>query len=303
MRMQIWNMKFSRTLITTLLVAIPLVSATPVLASETTFYFHETQELTFVYPPFQIGNIQVSAIEANQSSSSARVFSAADANAPTTSGRAITVSALISVSGQQSGYAAFVAWVTSPFPATLTLDGNVTMHIWMGSNDSVGFLQGSEFFMGIADYSPSGSGSSQFQLLDDYMSNAGFGNVFTKSPTEYVETLSISQHQFAQGDMIMFFAGAGSNKQGYSFTVYFDNPSWPSHADIPADPNLTVSEFPNAILIATAALLLVFTRFRIRPQRQNLCTAYSNSFSVTKRGVDSSILEAGSTHQEQAHEE
>jgi hypothetical protein len=232
------------------------------MAQPTPFYFHDNSELTFSYPSFQVGNYQVSAIEANQSSSSARIFSAADSTAPTSSGVVVTVSAQISVSGQQSGYAAFVAWVTSPFPTTLTLNGNVTMHVWISSNASLGFLQGSEFFMGVADYSPSGSG--QFQLLDDYVSKAGFGNVFTKSPTEYVETLSISQHQFAQGDMLMFFAGAASNQQGYSFTVYFDSPSWQSRADIPADPGLTVSEFPNAILLTISALLLAVIQIKRR---------------------------------------
>jgi hypothetical protein len=228
----------------------------------TSFYFHDKSELTFSYPPFQVGNFQVSAIQANASSLSARIFSAANSSAPTTGGVAASVSTQISISGEQSGYAAFVAWVTNPFPTTLTLDGNVTMHVWMASNASFGLLQGSELFMGVADYSP--TGSSQFQLLDDYLSTPSFGNVLTKSPTEYVEKLGISQHQFAQGDMIMFFAGVGSNQQGYTFTVYFDNPTWPSRADIPADPNLTVSEFPNAILITTSALLLAFIQIKRR---------------------------------------
>ena len=226
----------------------------PVLAQSTPFYFHDNSELTFTYPSFQVGSYQVSAIEANQSSSSARIFSVVDSTAPTASGVAVTVSAKISVSGQQSGYAAFVAWVTNPFSASITLDGNVTMHVWMSSNASLGLLQGSEYFMGIADYSPSGSG--QFQLLDDYLSTAGFGNVIGKSPSDYVETLSIDQHQFAQGDMLMFFVGAGSNQQGYTFTVYFDSPSWPSRANIPADPGLTVPEFLHAQLLTISALLI-----------------------------------------------
>jgi hypothetical protein len=66
----------------------------------------------------------------------------------------------------------------------------------------------------------------------------------------------------------MFFAGVGSNQQGYTFTVYFDSPTWPSHADIPADPNLTVPEFPNAILITTIALLLAFIQIKRREQKQ-----------------------------------
>ena len=231
----------------------------------TSFYFHDNSQLTFSYPSFQLGNFQVSAIQANQSSSSARIFSSADSNAPTAAGVAVPLSAQISVSGQQSGYAAFVAWVTNPFPSTLTLDGNVTMHVWMGSNASLGFLGGSEFFMGVADYSPTGSG--QFQLLNDYLSSAGFGNVLTKSPTEYVEALEINQHQFAQGDRMMFFAGVGSNEQGYAFTIYFDSPMWPSHADIPADPALTLPEFPSAILIVTTALLFSFIPIKRKPDK------------------------------------
>jgi hypothetical protein len=236
-----------------------------VFAYPTSFYFHDKSELTFSYPQFQVGNFQVSVIQANSSSSSARIFSAADSVAPTTGGITVPVSAQISILGEQSGYAAFVAWVTDPFPATLTLDGNVTMHVWMSSTASMGLLQGSELFMGVADYSPTGSG--HFQLLDDYVSIPSFGNVLAKSPTEYVETMRISQYQFGQGDMIMFFAGVGSNQQGYAFTVYFDSPTWPSHADIPADPNLTVPEFPNAILISTIALMLAFIQIKRREQK------------------------------------
>ena len=246
-------------LATIILSAIMTIGIMPVQAQAmTTFYFHDNTELGFSYPSFQVGNYQVSPIQANPSSTSARIFSTANATAPTSSGANVTLSALISVSGQQSGYAAFLAWVTKPFPATLTLNGSVTMHVWMSSNDSLGFLQGSEFFMGIADYSSSGSGS--FQLLDDYMSNPGFGNVIAKPPSEYVETMNINQHQFGQGDMIMFFAGVGSNQQGYTFTVYFDNPQYQSRADIPADHGLTVAEFPNAMLLTASALFIVFVR-------------------------------------------
>jgi hypothetical protein len=253
--------QFQSSLVLTLLVVVlTLLPALPVYAQPTTFYFHDNSELSFSYPQFQVGNFQVSGIQAGPSSSSARIFSAANSAPPTTGGMAVAMSAQISVSGQQSGYAAFVAWVTSPFPTTLTLDGNVTMHVWMSSNTSLGFMQGSEFFMGVADYSPAGSG--QFQLIDDYQSNAGFGNVLTKSPVEYIETLRINQHQFAQGNMIMLFAGVGSNAQGYTFTVYFDSPAWDSRADIPADPALTVAEFPNTILITVSTLALALIQIK-----------------------------------------
>ena len=230
--------------------------ALPALAEDTAFYFHDQGELDVSLPQFQIGSLQVSGIEANSSSSSARIFSAASPATPTSGGTALSMSAQIAISGQQSVYAAFVAWVTSPFPSSVTLDGQVVMHVWMSSSDALLPWQGSELFMGIADYSP--ASSTPFQLLDYYLSNATIGyNGFTISPNEYViSTLRINQHQFQAGGMLMFFAGAGSNKQGYSFIVYFDSPTWNSRAEIPADPSLTIPEFNNVMSLTILALLL-----------------------------------------------
>jgi hypothetical protein len=225
-------------------------------AQQTTFYFHDNSELSFAYPPFQIQNFRVSGIEANSTSLSARAFETVTPTASTGSGLALSMSSLISVSTQPKIYAAFVAWVTSPFPTNVTLDGNVIMHVWMSSGDVLLPWQGSEFFMGIADYSP--SSATPFQLLDDYLSNATIGyNGFSNSPSEYViSTLRINQHQCEAGSMLMFFAGAGSNKEGYGFTIYFDSPNWQSRADIPTDPSLAVPEFCGVIGILIPAFLI-----------------------------------------------
>ena len=226
------------------LLSLPILGTIgPAFGQQTSFYFHDDSELTLSYPPFQLQNYQISGIQANPSSSSARVFQAATPTPPTGSGLALSMSSVISVSSQPETYAAFVAWVTSPFPANVTLDGEVVMHVWMSSNDTLLPWQGSEFFMGIADYSP--ASSTPFQLLDDYLSNATIGyNGFSNSPNEIViSTLRINRHQFQAGSMLMFFAGAGSNKQSYGFTVYFDSPSWQSRADIPTDRTLAVTEF------------------------------------------------------------
>jgi hypothetical protein len=104
------------------------------------------------------------------------------------------MSAQIIISGQPSGYAAVVAWVTSPFPANATLDGVVIMHVWMSSRDTLWPWQASELFMGVADYSP--AGSTRFQLLDYYLGNATLGhNGFSNSPNEcIISTLRINQH-------------------------------------------------------------------------------------------------------------
>jgi len=235
----------------------------PVFAQQTTtLYFHDDSELIFTYHSFQFAGFQVPNIQTGPNSMSARVFQTATASPPTGSGLAVPLSANISVSNQ--GYLAFVAWVSNPFPVNVTLDGNVVMHVWMASNDSLYPWQGSEFFMGVADYyAPTGS----LQVLDYYVSNATVGyNGFTSSPNEYViSTLHITQHQFQAGSMLLFFAGAGSNKQGYSFTVYFDSPTWASRADIPADPSLTVAEFPSVVPLAFVILSLLLFEVKRKP--------------------------------------
>jgi hypothetical protein len=248
----------SPSIAVTIVLLLFLQFGAPVFAqqSTSTLYFHDNSELIFTHSSFQFSGFQVSNIEAGPTSTSARIFQTATASPPTGNGIAVPLSANISVSGE--GYLAFVAWVSNPFPINVTLDGNVIMHVWMASNDSLYPWQGSEFFMGVADYYAS---TGSLQVLDDYVSNATAGyNGFTGSPNEYViSTLHITQHQFQAGSTLLFFAGAGSNKQDFSFTVYFDSPTWASRADIPADPTLTVAEFPTVAPLAIIVLLLTFS--------------------------------------------
>jgi hypothetical protein len=66
--------------------------------------------------------------------------------------------------------------------------------------------------------------------------------------------------------MLMFFVGAGSNKQGYGFTVYFDSPNWASRADIPVDPTMAAAEFNDLgwTLIAIFLIPIIVTTIRRR---------------------------------------
>jgi hypothetical protein len=256
---QNWTLRLLPCVLLTILV---LATTRPVFTQQTSLYFHDNSELTLSYPPFQLGGFQVSGIQASPSSSSAQVFTAATPSAPGTGGIILIMHAEISASGPQSAYAAFVGWVTNPFPTNVTLDGSVVMHVWISSNDNLGLLQGSEYFMGVADYSP--SGSTQFKVLDDYLSTPASGNTFTNTPTEYMATMRITQHQFQAGSMMAFFAGAGSNKQGYTFSIYFDNPTWQSRAEVPADPTLTVPEFQHLIWVLLPALLIPFIGTKLR---------------------------------------
>jgi len=224
-------------------------------AYETPFYFHNYRELSISLGQLEFGGFQVSSIETDPSSTSARAYADVTPDQPSGEGSRPTLSALIYVSGQQSGYAAVVAWFTRPFTIGVSLDGDVVMHVWMSSNDGVWPWEGSEYFMGIGDYSP--GPTAPLTILWTYTSNAVAGNVFTNSPAEYTVSLHLSQHEFQSGSMLMFFAGAASKKQGYQFTVYFDSLSWSSRAEIPADPSLTVPEFDNLVIIVVVAMTLI----------------------------------------------
>jgi len=246
---------FAALTMLTLVGLLNLANVQQVSAYETTFYFHNYRELSISLGQLEFGGFQVSSIETDPSSTSARAYADVTPDQPNGGGSSPTLSSLIYVSGQHSGYAAVVAWFTTPFTIGVSLDGDVVMHVWMSSNDGVWPWEGSEYFMGIGDYSP--GTTVPLTILWTYTSNAAAGNVFTNSPTEYTASLHISQHEFQPGSMLTFFAGAASKKQGYQFTVHFDSPSWSSRAEIPADPSLTVPEFDNLVIIVVVAITLI----------------------------------------------
>jgi hypothetical protein len=249
-----------------LAVSICLIVPSSVYGYQTTFFFHNNNELSISLNQVQIGSSQIS-VQASPSSSSARAFEESTANPPSGAGTSITLTAQIAaVNGGVSGYAAFAAWFTNPLQTQLILDGDVNLHVWMSSSDDVGAFGGSLFFLGVADYSPA---SSKAEVLSIYATAGTLGNVFNISPQEYSAPggkIHINQHAFQIGERLMFLAGAASTKQGWTFNVYFDSPTWTSRADIPADAALSVPEFGNVTIILTtcALIFLMFHRkFRI----------------------------------------
>ncbi len=231
-----------------------LLWVSPVVAVQTTFYFHNYQELSLSIAQLQIGSSQIPQIYTSPGSGSARAFGYATPDPPASGGISTTLSSQIYVSGSQSGYTAVVGWVTNPFPVKVNLDGDVVMHVWMSSNDGLWPWQGSLYFMGMADYTP---GNPDVQILWTYASNGQSGNVLSTSPLEYTASLHISQHDFQAGNMLMFFAGAGSNKKGWQFDVYFGSQAWNSRAEIPADSSLTVSEFRQPAAVFPIAFVIL----------------------------------------------
>ncbi len=249
-----------RILLVSFMFAVALSAVLPqlVYGYQTTFFFHNNQELSLSLSQIQIGSMQIS-IQSYPSSSSARTYEEASISTPSGTGTTVTLTAQIYVpanAGQPSGYAAVVAWFMKPFQSRLRLDGDVNVHVWMSSNDDVGFLGGSLLFLGVADYSPS---NSKAEVLSSYVSDPTIGNSINPSPKEYSAPNSrvhITQHDFQIGNRLVFFAGAGSTKQGWKFNVYFDGLSWNSRAEVPVDATLSVPEFTySSVLLALSAVI------------------------------------------------
>lgn len=240
------------TVIIACFVATPLASG-----YQTTFYFHNNRELSISITQVKVGGLVLS-IQARPTSQSARAYEESNANAASGTGSALQLTSQIYVAGQQSGYVALVAWFAKAFTSKVKLDGDVMMHVWMSSSDGLWPWEGSLYFMGVGDYSPA---SSTVEILGTYVSSGVSGNILASSPQEYFTMMRINQHDFETGNRLMFFAGAGSTKQGWKFTIYFDSATWNSRVEIPADPTLTVPEFGKASIVLVLSTI-AFQCFR-----------------------------------------
>lgn len=245
------RVRYSRSLILLFIIATSLLIPDIVSGYQSTYYFHNISELSVSMSQVQIGSLQIP-IKANPSSSSARVFQESNQLLLSAVGTTLPLTSTIFVpaSGSQpSGYAAVVAWLTAPFQSTVKFEGDVIMHVWMSSNDELPFWEGSQYFMGVADY----SSDSKLDVIATYFSSGVPQNVFTPSAKEYTGSMRINQHDFQSGSRLMFFAGAGSTKQGWKFTVYFDSQNWNSRADVPIATTTTVTSQGTSMVTTSIA--------------------------------------------------
>jgi hypothetical protein len=110
------------------------------------------------------------------------------------------------------------------------VQGNVQITVYMSSSDTIsGLLSGGGYGMGLSDIDQNGNEIQRFTAEGPQSMGA---NPFTSTPQAY--TLSVQvDYLFAKGHTIAFFTGAGTTKQGYKFTVYFDSPDRNSGATLP----------------------------------------------------------------------
>ncbi len=175
-------------------------------------------------------------------SGSERIYERADSNLP---GRQSPVTetlsaqiqssrlAEIGIKFQQNAYVAYVAWLL-PLFSDVKVDGDVQINVWMSSADDPGL--GSAYFFAIADVNPRNLRDIQVLWYD---SVGGVGNLIGSSPKllstrDLGRPFRISNHQFAAGRSLAFFTGAGSIRQGWQFSVFFDSQDRNSGAIVPS---------------------------------------------------------------------
>lgn len=235
-------------------------------------FFHKVKLLSLALPAFSFSGLTIDSI--SSPSSSAVAFEEASPEPVTGPEVRAELESRISVKGWVSGWAGAVAWLTRPFrnPVQISPDRPIKIHIWMSSNDPLDALagQGSVYFAGIASYMTS---NDTVRLLWSEVRPSGLrvlGKNLPDSPAEFVFEARIDDYLFGRGDMILFFVGAGSNKESWKFTVYFDSQERPSRASLPLDLQLAVPEFDNTtiayIVAIVAAVALIRSKTKMRPK-------------------------------------
>lgn len=234
-------------------------------------FFHKVKLLSLALPAFSFSGLTIDSI--SSPSSSAVAFEEASPEPVTGPEVRAELESRISVRGWVSGWAGAAAWLTRPFryPVQISPDKPIKMYVWMSSNDALDALagQGSVYFAGIAAYVTS---NDTVRLLWSEVRPSGLrvlGKNLPDSPAEFVFEARIDDYLFGRGDMILFFVGAGSNKEGWKFAAYFDSQERPSRAIIPLDLQLAVPELQNMtiayITTIVVAVLLIRRKVAVGP--------------------------------------
>jgi hypothetical protein len=177
-------------------------------------------------------------------------------------------------SEMQAASFGFVLW-TLPAPANTQVDGEIQIDVWMSSSDSPGF--GAGYFFAIADVNPQ---NPHDICVLNYKINGGLGFNLGNSATLYSTSIfggsfRISNHVFATGRTVAFLAGAGAQKSGWRFTVYFDGSSTPSGAYVPStllsqtttSATTGIPEFPTTLNPSMIAALTILCFLLMEPAK------------------------------------
>jgi len=191
----------------------------------------------------------------SNSNSSIFVYNGADTNAPTyASAPTATVSCAIHQSTQiwflgVDAWFGGVSWITQPLAEEMTIQGNVSMTVWMSATDSSPTASGYAFGLTEVDSMGNPIGDQSYQY------SYGSGSVLSQSPAQYTLVFGVNR-TFAKGNILGFFVIVGSTTEGWHYQAYFDSPSKDSFVELPTM-STPIPEFSQLGTVACMALAML----------------------------------------------
>jgi hypothetical protein len=188
----------------------------------------------------------------SNSNSSIFVYNGADTNAPT---YASALTAPVSCAIHQSTQIWFAAvdvwfggasWITQPLAEEMTIQGNVSMTVWMSAVDSPPIASGYAFGLTEVDSMGNPIGDPFYQYT------YGTGSVLSQTSTPYTLVFSVNR-TFAKGNILGFFVIVGSTTEGWRYQAYFDSPSKDSFVELPT----MSTPIPEFSQLGTAACMML----------------------------------------------
>jgi hypothetical protein len=199
------------------------------------------------------------------SNSSILIYNGADTNPPTyATAPTATVSCAIHQSLQiwfagVDAWVGGVSWITQPLAEEMTIQGNVSMTVWMSTDDSSPTMSG--YLFGLSEVDSMGNMiGGQF-----YQYTYAAGSVLSQSPTQHTLAFRVEQ-TFAKGSILAFGVIVGSTTQGWHYQVYFDSPSMDSFVELPIT-STPVPEFSQLGTVACMALAMLCSGIIYRRKR------------------------------------
>jgi len=142
-----------------------------------------------------------------------------------------------------------VTWITQPLAENMTIQGSVSMTVWMSTPDEAPALSGYAFGLSEVDSLGNPIGESSYQYYYAY------GNVLGRSPAPFKLSFDVNR-TVTKGHIIGFFVVVGANTQGWRYQVYFDSPNMNSFAELPIL-SVPVPEFSEVIEVIIMTMVLV----------------------------------------------
>jgi len=198
------------------------------------------------------------------SNSSLLVYSGADTNPPT---YASAPTALLSCAIHEStqilpagveGWFGLMSWITQPLSQNTTIQGDVSMTVWMSTPDQAPTASGYAF--GLTEVNGMGNPiGNQF-----YQYKYGYGSILGQSPAPFTLAFEVNR-TFMKGDILGFFVIVGSTTKEWHYQVHFDSSSMNSFADLPTM-GISIPEF-SQLGAVSCMMLVMFGLCAIRRRR------------------------------------